>query len=67
MTSQSLSELLPLLAPLFLLQVGLLALALRDLIRRERVRFDNKLIWGAIIVLFGLIGPLAYFTLGRED
>ncbi|TAK27662.1 MAG: PLDc_N domain-containing protein [Chloroflexota bacterium] len=67
MPSQSLPELLPLLAPLILLEMGLLVLALRDLVRRKRVRFDNKLIWGALIVLFGVVGPLAYFTLGRED
>jgi hypothetical protein len=52
-----LKELLPLLIPLVLLQLGLMAAALVDLSRRERVRGGNKLIFG----------PLAYFLFGRED
>ncbi len=65
--SQFVSEMLPALIPVVVIELGLIVLALRDLVRRDRVRFDNKLVWGAIIVVFGLIGPLAYFTLGREE
>jgi hypothetical protein len=62
-----LKELLPLLIPLVLLQLGLMAAALVDLSRRERVRGGNKLIWGIAIVVINLFGPLAYFLFGRED
>lgn len=67
MIPDSMSQMLPLLVPLIILQLGLLAMALFDLIKRERVRFDNKLVWGALIVFLGLIGPLAYFVIGREE
>ncbi len=65
---QQLRELLPLIAPLILLQLLLLVLAVLDLFREERqVRFVSKPIWALIIVFVNLIGPLAYFFVGRED
>ena len=64
---ESVRDLLPLLAPLVLIEIGLLVAALFDLLRRERVRFGNKLVWAAIIVLVNVVGPLAYFVLGREE
>lgn len=62
------SQLLLLLAPVIVIELGLLVLALRDLLRPERhVRGDSKLMWGLIIVFIGLLGPLLYFAVGRED
>jgi hypothetical protein len=56
-----------LLLPLLLIQVALLVLALRDLVRPERrVRGNNKLVWAIVICLGELIGPLLYFAIGRE-
>lgn len=64
----TLEEALPLLIPLLILQLILLALALWDLTRPERrVRGGNKVVWGVIIVLVSMFGPLAYFLFGRED
>ncbi len=62
------SDLLPLLLPLVLLQVGLLVWALIDLTRPERrVRGDSKVVWALIIVFISFFGPLLYFIVGRED
>lgn len=59
---------LPLLAPLIVLQLALLLLAAIDLFREERhVRFVSKPIWALVIVFVNIIGPLAYFFFGRED
>ena len=56
-----------LLLPIIVIEIGLLVFALRDLIRPERrVRGDSKLMWGIVIVLFQIIGPLLYFVVGRE-
>jgi hypothetical protein len=64
----SLNEILPLLIPLVLVQVALIIIGLYDLLRPYRqVRGWNKLIWGVVIVIFGLIGPLVYFLFGREE
>ena len=55
-------------APLILLQVVLMVLALRDLVRPERmVKGSNKLVWGLIIVLGELFGPILYFLFGRQE
>jgi len=58
---------LPLLAPLLVLQLALQVAAIIDLVRRERVRGGNKWVWGALIVLGEVLGPLVYFVAGREE
>jgi hypothetical protein len=60
-------KLLPMLIPLVLLELGLLVWALLDVIRRERVRGGNKVVWILVIVLINLIGPIVYFIFGREE
>jgi hypothetical protein len=63
-----LPTLLPILLPIIALEVVLIVLALRDLMRPERrVRGDSKLLWGLIIVFLQLLGPLLYFTIGRAN
>ena len=63
-----LSEILPLLIPLVVIQLALIGFPLRDLMDPERrVKGGNKLAWGVIIVFVNLIGPLVYFILGREE
>ena len=62
------TQIVLLLLPVIVIQLGLLILALRDLLRPERhVRGDSKLMWGIIIVLVSLLGPVLYFAVGRED
>lgn len=64
----TLEQVLPLLIPLLILEVALIAIALYDLTRPERqVRGGNKVVWGIVIVIFQLLGPLLYFLIGRED
>jgi hypothetical protein len=59
-------HILAIVLPLLLVQVALLVIALRDLLRPERrVRGGSKLIWGIVICLGELIGPLLYFAVGR--
>jgi len=61
-------QIILLVTPIVLLELGLLILALRDLLKPERrVRGDSKLMWGVIIVVINLIGPILYFLVGREE
>jgi hypothetical protein len=56
------------LLPLVVLEVGLVVFSLIDLFRPERrVLGDNKLIWALVIVLVGTIGPIVYLLLGRKQ
>jgi len=57
---------LPLLAPVFLLQIILLMIALLDLLRRQKTR-GPKWVWGLAILFFQMIGPILYLVLGREE
>ncbi len=60
--------LLALLIPILVLQLGLLVAGLWDLTRPGRqVRGDSKLLWGLVIVVVNIIGPLLYFVVGREE
>jgi hypothetical protein len=56
-----------LLVPIVLVQLGLMAFALYDLVKRTRVKGGNKWVWGIIIVVINIIGPILYFVLGREE
>lgn len=62
------TQLLLLVLPIVAIQLGLIILALRDLLRPERqVRGDSKLAWGLVIVIVNIIGPLLYFAVGRRE
>lgn len=57
-----------LLLPIILIQLGLMVFALWDLTRPERrVRGDSKLMWGLIVIFVGMLGPIVYLAVGRED
>ena len=54
--------------PIVIIELGLLVIALRDLVRPERrVRGESKLMWGLLIVFVGMLGPILYLTIGREE
>jgi hypothetical protein len=63
----NLGQLIALLIPLVLVELGLLGFALYDLVKRKRVRGGNKWVWGIIIVVVEFFGPILYFVLGREE
>jgi hypothetical protein len=67
-TMDVLVSLLPILLPLVAIQLVLLVLAIYDLFREDRrVRWFSKPVWACIVVFANIIGPLAYFFVGRED
>jgi hypothetical protein len=63
---ETLSELLPFLIPVIVLQIGLMVVALVDLIRRERTR-GPKWVWALVIVFGELLGPVVYLLFGRGE
>lgn len=63
---EKIMQLLPLLIPLFLIQLGLMVAALIDLIKREKTR-GPKWMWIIIVVFVNMIGPIVYFVVGREE
>jgi len=63
---ENISSLIPFLIPIVLLQLGLMAFALVDLIRRERAK-GPKWVWALVIIFVNLIGPIVYLIVGREE
>ena len=62
------AQLVLLLLPILVIQLGLMIFALWDITRPERrVRGDSKLMWGLIVVLVGMLGPIIYLAVGREE
>ena len=62
------TQVLLLLTPVILIQLGLIVFALYDLLKPERlVRGDSKLMWGILIVFISLLGPILYLTVGRRE
>ena len=64
---ETIKEMLPFLIPLIIIEIVLLVIALVDLVKRERVKGGNKLVWVLVIVLISIIGPIIYLILGREE
>ena len=61
-------QILALVAPIIVIQLGLMIAALLDLEKDERrVRGGNKLVWVLVIVFINVIGPIVYFLAGREE
>ncbi len=62
------STLLALIVPIVLIQLALIIVGLHDLMRPDRqVRGDSKVLWGIVIVVINLFGPMAYFLAGRKE
>lgn len=55
-------------APLIVIQVVLMVIALIDLVRRDKAGVRGpKLAWVFIVILVNLLGPILYFTVGRKN
>ena len=63
---EQLRQLIPLLVPVLIIQLGLVIAALIDLARRPATR-GPKWLWVAIILFINFIGPIVYFLVGREE
>jgi len=61
------TEILPFVIPLLIIQIALIIVALIDLIQREKVKGNNKVLWALLIVLVNIIGPIIYLFIGREE
>ena len=61
-------QIIALIAPIVIIQVGLMIAALIDLERDERhVKGGSKVVWALVIILVNVIGPILYFVAGRDE
>jgi hypothetical protein len=62
------TNLLLIVLPLVLIELGLVVFSLVDLFKPERrVVGNSKLVWALVIVLVGTIGPIVYLLAGRKQ
>ena len=61
-------EILPLILPLLVIQLGLTVYCLLDLWKFSKDKRDkqDKLVWSLVVVLFSLLGALAYLLFERR-
>ena len=62
-----LKEYLPIILPIILLEVILMFIALRDVLKREKYKYGNKTIWIFVVVFIMIFGPILYLTTAREE
>ena len=61
-------DFLPFLIPLVIVQFALLGYTIYHILTHKNYKRGNRVIWLVIsIVLCNFIGPILYFTLGKED
>lgn len=58
-------EIIKLLAPLIIIQLGLVVFTLYRLVK-DKVKYLPKWGWALVIVFINLIGPIMYLIIGRE-
>ncbi|KOF57904.1 membrane protein [Clostridium sp. DMHC 10] len=67
MNMSNLSEYLPFLIPLAIIEIVLAVTALIHVLRHPNYRFGNKVMWIVVVLILEFIGPIVYFTIGRGD
>lgn len=62
-----LMEYLPFLIPIFIVELALMLTALIHVLKHDKYRFGNRVLWIIIVVFLQIIGPILYFTVGRGE
>lgn len=62
-----LTEYLPFLIPLILIELVLALTAFIHVLRHPHYKFGNKPIWIVVVLFVQIIGPVIYFILGRGE
>lgn len=60
-------EMILIVAPLFVINLIFVIIALVDLAKRQKVLWDNKIVWVLLIVFVQYLGWISYFLFGRKD
>ena len=65
--AENIGDFLPLLIPLILVQFGLMAYALVHILKHDKYKMGNRVIWIVVSCLLSIIGPILYIVLGKEE
>ncbi|WP_347101825.1 PLD nuclease N-terminal domain-containing protein [Streptococcus parasanguinis] len=60
-------EYLPILIPIVVLEIWLMIYALTHILKHNKFKFGNKVMWIGVVVLIQIIGPILYLTIGKDN
>ena len=60
-------EFLPFLIPLAVVQFALMGFAVYHILKHDRYKIGSRPLWLVVSILVNFIGPILYFTIGKED
>lgn len=64
---ESIREYIPFLIPIIIIEFALMISAVVHIIKHDKFKIGNKVLWTIVSVVFQIIGPILYFTIGRSD
>ena len=64
---EEIREYLPLLIPVIIASLALTVCSVVHILRHSSYKHGNRAIWLVIALCINLIGPVLYFTLGKEE
>lgn len=67
MNTESVINILKIIWPLIVIQVGLQLYAFIDIVKKKKTRSLNLTAWILIILLGGIVGSVLYLLLGRSE
>lgn len=68
MNLNNITEYLPFLIPILLVEFGLLGYTIHHILTHKTYKRFNRTIWLAITIVFcNFIGPVLYLVLGKDD
>lgn len=62
-----LTEYLPVLLPVIVVELVLAITALVHVIRHPHYKFGNKAVWILVVLFIQFVGPIVYFLFGRGE
>ncbi len=64
----SITEILPFLIPLVVIEFMLLAYTLHHILTHENYKRGGRVLWIVVVIIgMNFVGPILYFLLGKED
>ena len=63
----NLTEYLPFLIPLALIEVGLMTASLIHIFTHKNYKVGNRVLWVILSIVISTIGPILYFVIGRGE
>lgn len=67
MEVEMLREYLPFLLPVIVLEIVLAVTALVHILRHDKYRLGNRVLWIILVLVIQIIGPVMYFVWGKEE